>query len=69
MKTRRSWRNQDRLWRALGGPIESLKPITVESIERMLQTPGLTSRTKRQLERDMNRARIRAAIARATGEE
>jgi hypothetical protein len=27
MRTRRSWRNQDRLWRALGGESEPMRPV------------------------------------------
>ena len=38
MRTRRSPRNQERLWRELGGKVEKPKPaepLTVEEIEKM----------------------------------
>lgn len=66
MRTRRSPRNQERLWRELGAP-PAPKPATdpIAALERILARPGINARTRRQLERDLERARHRAAVRRA----
>ena len=66
MRTRRSPRNQEILWRALSGEqsAESARSDTVESIERQLAA-CTNARTRRQLERDLARAKQRAAVRRA----
>jgi hypothetical protein len=58
MRTRRSPRNQEILWRALSGepPPQPQRSDTVEAIRRMLATPILNRRTRGQLERDLVRA-------------
>lgn len=56
MRTRRSWRNQERLWKALGGPAPP-KPIpsppkTREEIEAMW---WLSKRTRNALIRELEK--------------
>lgn len=58
MRTRRSPRNQERLWKALGGPA----PIkhdssSIESLERQLAN-CIGARTRRMIERELQRARM-----------
>lgn len=69
MRTRRSPRNQDRLWRALGGqpprPVVTVTLDPVLIIESILAKPGLSARTRQGFERDLKRAKHRAAIIRA----
>ena len=63
MKTRRSWRNQNRLWKYLGGPAPP--PIAHDAItaaEAALKIPTLNRRTRRMFERDLARAKHRAAV-------
>ena len=65
MRTRRSPRNQEILWRALGGPKPA--PVVVDEVaaaERALAQPFLSPRTRRMIERDLIRAKQRA-VARA----
>ena len=67
MRTRRSPRNQERLWRALGGP-PAPKPAPaedpVEVLRARLALSFLSPRTRRMLERDLEReiqkAKVRA---------
>lgn len=69
MRTRRSWRNQDRLWRALGqqgGPgIAPPKPparpsdADVPIAERWWLSP----RTRRMQQRDADKEALRKAVA------
>lgn len=69
MKTRRSPRNQEILWRELGGKqpkVPKIDPIV--AIEHALTQPFLSPRTRRMLERDLARAKQRAAIAKAIKE-
>ena len=70
MRTRRSWRNQDRLWRALGQEgIPSLtqpKRDPIAGLEAMLAQQGLSPRTRRQLERDLARAKVARALRKGT---
>ena len=66
MRTRRSPKNQMALWRALGGA--GTKPAPVDAVaaaERAMALPLLSPRTRRMLERDLARARHRAAVERA----
>lgn len=64
MRTRRSPRNQEILWRALGGvkPEEKRDSKSVESLERQLATAKanfLGERTYRMIEREIERAKLR----------
>lgn len=66
MRTRRSPRNQEILWRSLGElPAAAIKVDPVAAAERALQQPFLSPRTRRMLERDLIHAKQRAAVARA----
>ena len=66
MRTRRSPRNQERLWRELGGhPRGTITVDEVESLERSLAQPFLSQRTQRQLIRDLTAAKRRRAFAAA----
>lgn len=61
MRTRRSPRNQEILWRALGGePPKKHDSTTVESLTRQLATPGLSKRSRGMIERDLERAKRKA---------
>ena len=65
MRTRRSWRNQDRLWRALGAPGPApQRRDEVAVIVAMLDHPALNARDRRKLERDLLRAKQRALLRR-----
>ncbi|MDP2322530.1 MAG: hypothetical protein Q8N51_00680 [Gammaproteobacteria bacterium] len=58
MRTRRSPRNQEILWRALGGPTQPLVIVDViAAAEHDLALPFLSSRTRRMLERDLAKAK------------
>ncbi len=60
MRTRRSPRNQEILWRELGGKRPELPPVDeVAALERILAGDGLRIKTRRQLERDLARAKVR----------
>ncbi len=60
MRTRRSPRNQERLWRELAGrPRGTVTVDEVEAIERSLAKPFLSQRTQRQLVRDIAAAKRR----------
>lgn len=67
MRTRRSPRNQMKLWRALGGPpaprLAPRDPVAVAEklLAAALADPFTSERTRRQLERDIRAAKIRAA--------
>jgi len=67
MRTRTSPRNQDILWRELGGPKpKPAKRDEVEIIEAILADGDsgarfITKRTRGQLERSLQRAKIRRA--------
>ena len=66
MRTRRSPRNQDRLWRELGGhPRGTVTVDEVESLERSLAQPFLSQRTQRQLVRDLASAKRQVAFTKA----
>ena len=67
MRTRRSPRNQERLWRELGGERE--KPPQIDHLrvlERALEL-CMNKRTRKQIERDIanekHRRAVRAALA------
>jgi hypothetical protein len=66
MRTRRSPRNQDILWRALGDPAPTKGDSTsVESLESQLamaKANFLGQRTYRQIEREIARAKMRKAL-------
>lgn len=68
MRTRRSPRNQERLWRLLGKALLGPTPPKAEPIdaiavaERALATPFVGRRTRQMLKRDL--ARAKAAKAR-----
>lgn len=73
MRTRRSPRNQERLWRALGGEAPATTPAQatagpVETATRILDRarsdPFTSQRTLRMLERDLAAARRREALER-----
>ena len=64
MRTRRSPRNQEILWRALGG--EAPKPVKVDEVAmltRFLADPFISPRARRKAERDIDVAKKRAALA------
>lgn len=65
MRTRTSWRNQDKLFKDLFAPKDA--PVrtapTVESISRMLETPFLSKASRSMLQRDLERARVREALS------
>lgn len=71
MRTRRSWRNQDRLFAALFKPPEAPRPAgapdTVAALERELAAPLLGRRMRADLEKRLAKARavesVRAALA------
>lgn len=69
MRTRRSPRNQDRLFKALFKPPDEPKPQAdeVERLQELLNTPGriLNRRTRGQLERDLKSALHKRAVKRA----
>ncbi len=66
MHTRRSPRNQAILWKALGGtPKVAAKVDTIAAAERALTQPFLNKRTRAMLERDLIRAKHRAAVTAA----
>ncbi len=66
MRTRTSPRNQEILWKALGDPRPvAVKVDPIAAAERALQQPFLSPRTRRMLERDLIRAKQRAAVTRA----
>lgn len=66
MRTRRSPRNQEILWKALGGPkTEPVKVDPIAAAERALADPFLSPRTRRMFERDILRAKQRAAVTAA----
>lgn len=59
MRTRRSPRNQEILWRALGAPPQAKHDATtVESLERQLAA-CMNARTRRMIERELVKARMR----------
>lgn len=62
MRTRRSPRNQERLWRELGGDVPAPAPRDpIASIEESLKLTTLNPRTRRQLERELQREKIKRA--------
>ncbi len=66
MRTRTSPRNQERLWRELGGrPRGNVTVDEVEALERSLGQPFLSQRTQRQLMRALAAGKRRVAFARA----
>ena len=61
MRTRRSWRNQERLWRALGGQPEAApKTNPIESLQTAISSPFCNKRTRSMLERDLKRELAKA---------
>ena len=68
MRTRRSPRNQEILFRALFRPTEESRPPVdrVAVLERMIADPR-HARIRRQLERDLLRERYRRASSAALG--
>ena len=67
MRTRRSWRNQNRLWKELCGPQpETPQFDEIAYLEKAIASPAV--RHKKALIAQLERARARAAIAKATGE-
>lgn len=57
MRTRRSWRNQDRLWRALGEKPAEPTPVTVERTDAEIDAMWWIPKTSRGLmKRDRKRA-------------
>ena len=62
MRTRRSTRNQEILWRALGGKPEAPKPIDeIAMLEHFIADPFTSPRARRKAERDL--AKLRALLA------
>lgn len=63
MRTRRSPRNQERLWRALGGeaPAKPAARDRVAVVEEMLLREDLGPKLRRQLERELQREKIKRA--------
>lgn len=67
MRTRRSWRNQERLWRYLTPPVPPAEVPPVEPLD-LATAWWLSDRTKRQIERDRASAARKAARKRARGQ-
>lgn len=71
MRTRRSPKNQETLWRALGGtsePKPERDPVEVaEAVLAMAREAGRSARTIRQCERAVEQAKRRRALAKARG--
>jgi len=69
MRTRRSPRNQEILWRDLGRqgqpPPEPRREPVIKTDEEIDRIPFLSERTRRMMKRDSERARKRAAFAKA----
>jgi len=64
MKTRRSWRNQDILFRQLFKPPAAAPvPIRPKTDEEIDAIPFLSKRTRAAMKREAARARYRAAAA------
>ena len=63
MRTRRSWRNQNRLFRELFAPPQRSKPTLDERIALLEQSIARCGnrRTRRQLERDLKSLQMKAA--------
>lgn len=62
MRTRRSLRNQERLYRALSGPTTTqASPPALEILTRLLGRTDLRPRVRRQLQQNLERERIRLA--------
>ncbi len=63
VRTRRSPRNQAILWKLLGPP-DRKSPVgdEVSRLETILRRPDLNARTRRQLERDLQRAKVRKLV-------
>ena len=61
MRTRRSPRNQERLWRELGGKVEQPKPIVTVRTDAEIDAMFWVSKTSRNLmKRDAAKARQRS---------
>jgi len=71
MKTRRSWRNQDRLWRYLAPPKPpAAAPVTEESVAaRLLASPATSPRLRRWARRVADKAAARARVLAAIEQE
>lgn len=81
MRTRRSPRNQERLWRALGQETAQPKPVlvtvpevdTITAMERRLRELIFDRRVRRDLERALARAKevraVRAVLAAEVAKE
>lgn len=70
MRTRRSPRNQELLWKYLGAPKQApIKIDRVAAAERALALPFINKRTRRMFERDLARAKQKAAVTRALAGE
>jgi hypothetical protein len=59
MRTRRSPRNQEILWRELGNVTKAPKRSKIDILESCLKNPDLMPKTRRQLEQELERARQR----------
>lgn len=69
MRTRRSVKNQNILWRELGGrPPEKVPQVheTIESVKQMLLLPHINKRYRRELEKKLEflilREKVRSVI-------
>lgn len=71
MKTRRSWRNQNRLWRELGGPLpDKQKPVdSVVIAQRMISDPFTSPRDKRHYRRILDKEAERQRVKKIIEEE
>lgn len=75
MRTRRSPRNQERLWRELGGATaaRAITQVTLEErlarLEAAAADPFTSPRDKRHYRREADRIRARIAAVRAAKEE
>lgn len=70
MRTRRSPRNQELLWKYLGSPKPA--PVKIDRIaadERALSLPFINKRTRRMFERDLAAAKQKAAVTAALAGE
>lgn len=61
MRTRTSWRNQDILWRALGGKLPTVpKRDDVAFYSRILERTDICAKERRHYERAIQRAKFKA---------
>jgi hypothetical protein len=66
MKTRRSWRNQNKLFKDLFKPAEAKPPAPVDAVERLqiiLADPFLNKRVRADYQRQLDAELLRRKVA------